>query len=526
MTPPAPPPPTNSPAPLTIETRSLTPEQVEGVARHGGAVELGSQARAALVTGRARLETILADGKAHYGINTGFGSLAKQRIADDKLRDLQRNLIRSHAAGVGEPLSEETVRGMMLLLAASQSRGVSGVRPEIVESLVGMLNAGVTPVVPSVGSVGASGDLAPLAHVALVLMGEGEATLHGERISGGEAMSRTGVPTVELEAKEGLALINGTHLMAAEGALLVRDFERLVWAAMLATAMSVDACRASDSFLDPRVHEARNQPGQIKVAARIRELLTSSEIVPSHKLNDPRVQDPYSFRCAPVVLGAALDAFGYVEHAVECELGGVTDNPLVFEGPGEVADVVSAGNFHGMPVALSLDVLGISISHVAGIAERRVYHMLSGFDPEAGLSPFLSPDPGLHSGMMIAQYAAAACCNELIGLANPASVANLSTSAGMEDYNSFGPRSAAKARRAVALARRVVAIELLSGCEALRSHRPLRSGDAIERAHDAIRKHVPELTEDRPPSPDIELVARLIETGQLEAEVAGSEDIR
>lgn len=379
----------------------------------------------------------------------------------------------------------------------------------VVETLLAVLNAGITPVVPSVGSVGASGDLAPLAHIALVPIGEGRARVHGRgEVKGAEALSGAGIAPLQLEAKEGLALINGTHLMAAQAALLCRDFETTFEAALAAAAMSIDACRATDAFLDARVHQARSQPGQTHVARCLRELLAGSEIVPSHQENDPRVQDPYSLRCAPQVLGAAWDCLGYVKQAVERELGAVTDNPLVFSSGGE--PIVSAGNFHGMPLAIPLDALAIALAHVAGISERRTFWMLAALDPEAHLKPYLSPNPGLSSGMMIAQYTAAACCNEIIGLATPASVANISTSAGMEDYNSFGPRSAAKARRAMELAQRVIAIELLCAAQGLEAHRPLKSGAGVEAAHAKVRRASPALTEDRSLSADIEAVAALI----------------
>lgn len=473
-----------------------------------------------MVASRKLLEAALDDGEAHYGINTGFGSFARQRISSGDLESLQRNLIRSHAAGVGEPLAREIVRAMMLCLVGSLSRGLSGVRPVVVETLIKMLNMGVTPVVPETGSVGASGDLAPLAHVALVLIGEGEAELGGRVMTGAAAMKRAGITPVVLAAKEGLALINGTHLMAAQASLFVRDFERLFDAALVAAAMSIDACRATDAFLDDRLHHAREQLGQSVVASRLRSLIEGSRIVPSHTLNDPRVQDPYSLRCAPQVLGAAWEAFWYVRASVGAELGAVTDNPLVFPGQktkqsSATTDILSGGNFHGMPLAIPMDVAAIACSHVAGIAERRVYHMLSGFDPETGLPPYLSPSPGLHSGLMIAQYTAAACCNEIIGLCTPASVANLSTSAGMEDYNSFGPRAAAKARRALDLARKVVAIELFAASQALEHHRPLRSGRGVERAHEIIRSKVRKLTADRPPAPDVAAIEQLVEQGRI-----------
>lgn len=505
------------------------------MARRKVPVELSPHGRDAIAASRRRLETLIDDGRPHYGINTGFGSFSRQRISAPDLRNLQRNLIRSHASGVGgtgpgERLNDDVVRAMMLLLAASLSRAVSGVRPQVVEAIVACLNAsdgGVIPVVPPVGSCGASGDLAPLSHVALVLIGEGRASVNGRELSGLEALRHAGVTPLTLEAKEGLALINGTHLMAGRAALLIRDFERLFDAALVACAMSIDAARASHAFLDPVVYTARNQPGPAIVSERLRGLLRGSGIVLSHAQDDPRVQDPYSFRCAPHVLGAAWDAFEFVRAAVERELNAVTDNPLVFEGGtnpdgsgagGGSARIVSAGNFHGMPVALPLDALALPIAHIAGIAERRVAHLVSagaGRDREAGLPAFLVPPggEGLHSGYMIAQYAAAACCNEIVGLCTPASVVNYTTSADMEDYNSWGPRSAAKADRALRLARSVVAIEMLCAAQGLEAHTPLKSGEGVERARERVRSVVPTLTADRPPSPDIEAIERLIEVG-------------
>jgi histidine ammonia-lyase len=502
---------------VTLNSGTLDTVSLELVARDGAPVRIGPRARSAVRASRARLESVLNDGEAHYGINTGFGSFSRQRISSSDLQALQRNLIRSHAAGVGALLPRDVVRGMMLCLAGSLSRGCSGVRPVVLETLVRMLNApptGITPVVPETGSVGASGDLAPLAHVALALIGEGPVEFRGRQMPAAEAFKKTGIKPVSLGAKEGLALINGTHLMAAQAALFVRDFERVFAAALAAAAMSIDACRATDAFLDERLHIARNQPGQIAVAAKLRALIRGSKILPSHQLNDPRVQDPYSLRCAPQVLGAAWDSFEYVRSRVDAELGAVTDNPLVFDGR-RAADILSGGNFHGMAMAIPLDLAAISCSHVAGIAERRVYHMLSGFDPETGLPPYLSPSPGLHSGYMIAQYTAAAACNEIITLCTPASVSNISTSAGMEDYNSFGPRSAAKARRALDLTRSVVAIEFLCASQALEHHRPLRSGAGVERAHQTIRAKVRRLTADRPPAPDIVSIERMIARGDF-----------
>lgn len=507
---------------VVLDAVPLALEAVLGVARGQTKVRVGSGSLRAMHESRAVIEGIRDSVEPHYGINTGFGSLSRKRVSPEDLRDLQRNLVRSHAAGVAEPLPTEVVRAMMAILAGSLARGLSGVRPVVVETIASMLNTGVTPIVPSLGSVGASGDLAPLAHVACALIGEGEVTLGGNRMTAAAAMRSSGIQPLVLEAKEGLALINGTHLMAAQGVLLCGELELLVDAAIAAAAMSIDASRGTDSFLDPRVHEARCQPGQRDVAARVLALLQGSEILPSHAENDPRVQDPYSLRCMAQVIGAAADCFAYVRACVERELGAVTDNPLVFAGSGDgVGDVVSAGNFHGMPLAIPLDAATIGISHIAGISERRTFWMLSAFDAESHLRPYLSPEPGLNSGLMIAQYTAAALCNEIIGLATPASVANIGTSAGIEDYNSFGPRAAAKARRAADLAMHVVAIELICAAQGIEAHRPLKSGRGVERVHRALRRVVPTLEKDRPPAPDIAAVVGLIRGGEIQRVTAG-----
>ncbi|MGP1345856.1 MAG: histidine ammonia-lyase [Phycisphaerales bacterium] len=521
---------------VIIDGGPLTIEQVGAVARGGATVRLGPQALERLEASNRTLGQAIAGGGAIYGVNTGFGSLARKRIADDALPTLQRNLLRSHAAGVGAPLPVETVRAMMLLLLGSLCRGRSGVRPVVAQAIAGLLNANLTPIVPESGSVGASGDLAPLAHACLALLGEGAVVTKGGRHRpASDALREAGITPIELHAKEGLALINGTHLMAAQGALLMEDADRVLDAATLGTAMSIDACRATDSFLDERVYHARNQQGPALIAWRLRQMLRGSTIVTSHRVDDPRVQDPYSLRCSPYVLGAAMDMLNHVRGIIDDELGAVTDNPLVFapehageqrtSDPRDDGDrpplIVSAGNFHGMPIALPLDTVPIALAHIAGIAERRVFFMLAASDPEAHLHAHLSPNPGLQSGLMITQYTAAALCNELITLSTPASVSNITTCAGMEDYNSFGPRAAAKARRALELARQVVAIELLCAAEAIEYHRPLRSGDLVERGHAAIREAVPDLTEDRSPTPDIEAIVRLIEAGAFALNHAG-----
>lgn len=508
--------------PLVLTGAPLTFDEVEQVARRARPVWLDPAARARLDGARQGVDAAARGPQAIYGLNTGFGSLSRRRIEPHEVREVQRNLIRSHAAGVGEPLPVEVVRAMMLILAAGLARGRSGVRTELAEALLGMLNRHITPVIPCRGSVGASGDLAPLAHLALVLIGEGEATIadhpdgsSAAALPGGEALRLVGLKPLALEAKEGLALINGTHLMTALGALAIIDTRRLLDAAVAGLAIAIDACRATDAFLDDRLHEARRQPGQRAVAARVRDMLRGSTILDAHRVDDPRVQDPYCLRAAPVVLGAAVDAIEHVRGVFERELGAVTDNPLVFAGEGGPPAFLSGGNFHGMPLAIALDSLKIALCHVAGVAERRINWLLTASDSENPVNIYLSPQPGLHSGLMIAQYTAAACCNELMTLAFPASVGNIPTSAGIEDYNSMGATSARQARLAVDLATQVIAVELLVMTEAMEYQRPLRSGAGVERVYKTVRALVPRLTADRPPSPDIAAIAGLIRGGQF-----------
>jgi len=496
-------------APLELDGSPISIADVVGVARHGRRATLGATARGAMERSRAALERRAGAGEALYGINTGFGSLSRVRIPNEELASLQVNLVRSHASGVGEPLDAEVVRAMMLILAASLARGRSAVRPAVVELIAGMLAADVVPVVPSRGSVGASGDLAPLAHLALVLIGEGEAWHGGRRMAGSAALSAAGLVPVRLAAKEGLALINGTHLMCAIGAIAMHDADRVLAHAVASTAMAIDACRATDAFLDPRIHEARNQPGQAAIAAELRGMLAGSQVLLAHRENDPRVQDPYSFRCAPQVLGAVRDMLAFARGVVERELGGVTDNPLVFADDGG-ADIVSGGNFHGMPLALALDAAKMALVPMANISERRTFWILSGHDSHNPVKPYLAGNPGTESGLMIAQYAAAACCNELQVLAHPASAHNVPTSAGIEDINSMGATSANHLRAAVRLAADVVAIELLVMAEGLEAQRPLRSGAGVEALHAEVRARVPRLASDRPPAGDIAAIATSI----------------
>jgi len=426
---------------LKLNTSALTLGDVVGVARNGWRVKIGDAARAAATRARSVVEAAADGADPVYGINTGFGSLSQHRVEPSQVAEIQRNLLRSHAAGVGEPLDAEVVRAMMLLLLASLCRGHSGVRSEVLDMLAALLNHDIVPVVPCRGSVGASGDLAPLSHAALLLIGEGEAMV-GQRgpMPGSEALAMSALTPLTLAAKEGLALINGTHLMAGTLALACHDSDMLLNAATGAAAMSMDAARASAGPLDPRLHAARNQAGQAEIASEVLAALDGSQILASHAEDDPRVQDPYSFRCIPQVIGAARDAMQFVRTITERELGGVTDNPLIFA---EQQDILSGGNFHGMPLAIAADTARIALCHVAGISERRVYWLLSAHDCENALPHHLSPSPGLHSGLMITQYTAAALCNELQCIATPASVGNVPTSAGIEDYNSMGATSAA-----------------------------------------------------------------------------------
>ena len=505
---------------VTLSGDALTIEDLEAVARGGARVALAAGHARTLDAGRAAMLARASSGAPIYGVNTGFGSFANVRIDGTRLALMQRNLILSHAAGVGDPLPRDVVRAMMCALAASLARNHSGVRAATVESIAAHLNADITPVVPSRGSVGASGDLAPLAHAALALIGEGDVMHAGTRIAAAAAHAKAGVAPLALEAKEGLALINGTHLMCGAGALCVADSARLADAAIVAAAMAIDACRASDGPLDARIHEVRRQHGQSVVAARMRAMLEGSQVGPSHREGDPRVQDPYALRAAPQVMGAALDTLQWAHGTVERELAAVTDNPLVFAEPAGAgaaarADVVSGANFHGMPLAIALDALKIALCHIAGIAERRIYWALSGHDRHSNLPPHLAGDGGVESGLMIVQYSAAACCNELRTLAYPSSVGNIPTCAGIEDYNSMGATSALHALQSVSLARSVIAAELLVMAQGLERQRPLRSGAAVERAHAAVRRVAAPLSGDRPPSPDIAAIGCLIASGTL-----------
>jgi histidine ammonia-lyase len=482
---------------------------LETVARGGTPPPLDGDERARIERGRATVERLVASGEPVYGLTTGFGSLASVRIDPSDARVLQRNLVRSHAVGAGEPLARDTVRGMLFLLSESLRRGYSGVRVELVELLRSLLARDVLPVIPSKGSVGSSGDLAPLAHLALVLIGEGEAFFEGERMPGADALRRAGLEPVELAEKEGLALINGTHLMAACGGLAIGEARRVLEAAIVTAALSLEAFMGSTAPFDDRIHALRPQRGQRRVATRLRELLDGSPIVASHA-DCGRVQDPYTLRCIPQVLGAISDALDYVTATLELELAAVTDNPLVFPDEG---DVVSGGNFHGQPLSLVLDHLALALCELASFSERRTYALLS--PSYAGLPPFLTPHPGLNSGMMIVQYAQAALVSECMVLAHPAGAGSIPTSAGQEDFNSMGALAALKARTVIENASHVVASELACASQGVEFHRPLRTTGPLEATLAAVRERVPRIEHDRSLAGELATLAGDIRRGDL-----------
>ncbi len=476
-------------------------------------VELGAAAAAAVERSHATVAAALTMGKAIYGVNTGFGKLASTRIGDADLVALQRNIVRSHAAGIGEPLGDEIVRLTMLLKVVSLARGHSGVSPALLAALVRLLSADVLPVIPSQGSVGASGDLAPLAHLALVLIGEGEARVAGRVVSGVEALTTAGLEPIALGPKEGLALLNGTQVSTALALAGLDAAMTTFRAALVAGAMSCDAVRASDAPFDPRIHSVRGHRGQQDTAAALRDLLAGSQIQASHQDCD-RVQDPYSFRCQPQVMGACLDLLRQAAGTLVIEANAVTDNPLVFADEGEV---LSGGNFHAEPVAFAADILALAISEIGALSERRVAALI---DPViSGLPPFLTTQPGLMSGYMMAQVTAAALASETKQLAHPASIDSLPTSANQEDHVSMATHAGVRLGRMNANVRGIVAIELLAAAEGIEFLRPLRSSSSLEDAHAAIRSQIPARDEDRVFGSDIEASRALITKGTFESMV-------
>jgi histidine ammonia-lyase len=495
-------------APVEIDGTNLTLPLVTSVACDGHAVALRPAVRPKVQAARDLVEATVAKAEPVYGVTTGFGKLKNVRIPPEDARDLQRNLVRSHATGVGAPLPEEAVRASVLLRAHSLASGYSGVRLEVIELLLDLLNRGVTPMIPCQGSVGASGDLAPLAHMALVLIGEGEAFYRGERLSGADALARAGLRPLTLSFKEGLSLINGTQIMTGIGALALVRAANVCKAADIAAAMSLEAFLGTDAAFDERLNAIRRHPGQAHVSANMRRLLRDSGVMSSHEGCD-RVQDPYSFRCIAVVHGSVRDTVRFVENTVEIEMNSVTDNPIVFS---DEAQFVSGGNFHGEPVALAMDYLSIALAELGSISERRTYKLLEGLE---GLPPFLTAHHGLCSGFMLAQYTAAALVSENKTLAFPASVDSIPTSAGQEDHVSMGTISARQCAQVLGNLENVIAIELLEAAQALDFRKPLTFGRGTSIAHGAIREKVSHLDADRNLSVDIAAARDLVATGAL-----------
>jgi histidine ammonia-lyase len=496
-----------------IGSAPLTLEVLGEVARRGRKVGLSPEARQRMDAARAVVDRIEEGGDsapAVYGVNTGFGFLADVRISAAEVRALQRNLIRSHAAGVGEPLSEPVVRAMMLLRAEVLARGHSGVRSTVCELLCEMLNRGVHPMVPSKGSVGASGDLAPLAHLAMVVMGEGQAFFEGRLVDGGKALAAAGLSPIEFAAKEGISVVNGTQCMMAIGGLALIDCLDAVKCADIIGAMSLEALKGTPRAFDERIQAVRPHPGQRTSAANLRKLLAGSGIVESHR-DCGKVQDAYSLRCMPQVHGATRDALAYARTVLEIEAQSATDNPLVFPAENEM---ISGGNFHGQPVALALDFAGIAVAELANISERRIEQMVNPH-LSSGLPAFLSPQSGLNSGYMMAQVTAAALVSENKILAHPASVDSIPSSAGREDHVSMGVHAADKLGRIVDNVRNVLAIELLCAAQGVDLRAPFKPNQHLDGAHQAVRARVPHLEQDRAVYTDVASVRALLDSGDF-----------
>ncbi len=510
---------TNLSAPLLLNGDPLTLAQLDAVAAATLDVALDPVSKKRMLASRAVVDRAAAGDAAAYGINTGFGKLADVRVPPDQVAVLQQNLVRSHCCGVGEPLSEAEVRGMLLLRANVLAKGCSGVRTEVAELLVAMLARRIHPVVPSRGSVGASGDLAPLAHLALALIGEGEVfgqdQARGKRMPSSEALAAAGLAPLRLQAKEGLALLNGTQAMASVGGLSLFRAQRVVRLFDLAGAMSLEGLRGTPAAFDARIHEARPHAGQIAAAAHLRALMEQSEIRESHRLNDPRVQDAYCLRCMPQVHGAVRGVLDHAAAVIETETGSATDNPLIFATDDGAGDILSGGNFHGAPLAFALDYAAIGLADLLSISERRIDRLINP-DINEGLPPFLSDHPGISSGFMIAHVTSAALLNEAKVLAHPASVDSVPTSGGKEDHVSMGMTAALKLRQVVENAEMVLGIELMTAAQALEFRLPLRAALEVEAARVRVREFVRPLREDRVLAGDITMLAAAIRAGAFD----------
>jgi histidine ammonia-lyase len=495
-------------AAVALNGEELTIDDVWAVAVEGTSAELSPEGRVKMEAARALVERAASE-EHTYGINTGFGRFVEKTIPRELTEELQLRLIRSHACGVGDPYPDEVVRGAMLLRANTLAKGYSGARVETVELLLECLNRGVLPLVPSRGSVGASGDLAPLAHLALPLVGEGRATFDGETVSGAEALSRAGLEPVRLQAKEGLSLVNGTQFMAAIGALALVRARRLAKTADIACAISLESLQGSRVSFMPEIQALRPLEGQSRAAANVLRLVEGSAIIEAHRWCD-KVQDAYSLRCAPQVHGASRDLLRYAEETLAVELNSATDNPLVLV---EQEELVSNGNFHGQPVAFALDSIAIALAELASISERRLERLVN--PSLSGLPAFLTPDGGLNSGFMIPQYVSAALVSENKVLCHPASVDSIPTSAGQEDHVPMGNASALKALVVLGNVERSLAIELLAGAQAIEFLAPLEGGTGVRAARSFVRTLSPSVEEDRPLAEDIERVADAIRSGEL-----------
>lgn len=498
---------------LQINGNDLSLDDLRHVIYDRRPVELADAARAKVAAAREVVEKLLRENRVAYAINTGVGKLSDVHIEPAQNRQLQVNLIRSHSAGVGEPLSQQETRAMMLLRANSLAKGFSGIRPEVIELICAMLNKGVHPVVPSQGSVGASGDLAPLAHLALSMIGEGHVWAEGGRVTSAEALKRAQIRPLVPEAKEAISLINGTQAMLAVGTLSLLAAETLAKTADVLGAMSLDALHGTDVAFDERIHAARPHAGQIEVAANLRRLLAGSEIRESHK-DCGRVQDAYSLRCIPQVHGAVRDTLEFCRQTFEIEMNSAVDNPLVFVKSHGEGDIISGGNFHGQPLAFALDYMAIALSALAGISERRIERLVNPALNE-GLPPFLAPEAGINSGFMMPQVTAAALASENKGLAHPASVDSITTSGNKEDYVSMGMAAAIKLKRVVANTTNVLAIEACAAAQALDFLAPLKSSQPLQKAHAAIREVSPKIEQDRVFADDFVKLAELIRSGTL-----------
>ncbi|MES2126873.1 MAG: histidine ammonia-lyase [Pseudomonadota bacterium] len=500
----------------TLQPGLMTLADLRAVWAAPGKLTLAASAYPVIEASAAAVQAIVNKGDAAYGINTGFGLLAKTRIPDEKLEQLQRNLILSHSVGTGELMSDATVRLVMLMKIGSLARGFSGVRPLIIDTLIALYNAGIMPAIPAKGSVGASGDLAPLSHMTLAMLGVGQVRVDGKLIDATAALQAAGITPVVLAAKEGLALINGTQVSTALALHGLFMAERLLEAGMVAGSLSLDAAKGSDAPFDARVHAVRGQPGQIAAAAIYRQLVADSAIRASHLVGDERVQDPYSLRCQPQVMGAVMDIVRNSARTLLIEANAVTDNPLIFP---ETGDIISGGNFHAEPVAFAADTLALAIAEIGGLSERRIALLIDA--TLSGLPPFLVRDPGVNSGFMIAHVTAAALASENKSLAHPASVDSLPTSANQEDHVSMATFAARRLDDMAHNTAVILGIELLAAAQGVDFHRPLKTSPHLEHVHQQLRQQVPFFDADRFFAPDIEAAKQMVIKGELSASCKG-----